>query len=281
MEARRLEAGNILGRLPHLARFFRTAPTGKGGKGTVMTRRRAARRPPLLAHPCHSSGAPSGGRCGSAHGSASATTRATPRPPPSRPCRSPKVLTPNIPAAHDASDPRAQRIAAAAAAKALDDLRRARLDPPIGRYRPSTRRRPLARRGARRDLRGVAATTWMIDGAAVRVSLVCFGENRSLSSPHPDEPRSGVSKDKGGPAQTPTSRAPSSFETAASPPPQDEGAIGSVQGARLSVVVRNRRNKSPPRPSARERQARAGPRAIPPGRSAGRRRRLRARARPR
>ena len=69
---------------------------------------------------------------------------------------------------------------------------------------------------------------WTIDGAAVRVSLVCFGQSRSLSSPHPEEPRSGVSKDEGGPAQTPTSRAPSSFETAASPPPQDEGAIGSA-----------------------------------------------------
>ena len=65
---------------------------------------------------------------------------------------------------------------------------------------------------------------WTIDGAAVRVSLVCFGQSRS----HPEEPRSGVSKDEGGPAQTPTSRAPSSFETAASPPPQDEGAIGSA-----------------------------------------------------
>ena len=40
----------------------------------------------------------------------------------------PKGLTPNIPAAHDASDPHAQRNAAAA--KALDDLRRAWLNPP-------------------------------------------------------------------------------------------------------------------------------------------------------
>ncbi len=41
----------------------------------------------------------------------------------------PTGLTPNIPAADDASDPRAQRIAAAAA-KALDDLRRAALNLP-------------------------------------------------------------------------------------------------------------------------------------------------------
>ena len=40
----------------------------------------------------------------------------------------PKGLTPNIPAADYANDPRAQRIAAAA--KALDDLRRAWLNPP-------------------------------------------------------------------------------------------------------------------------------------------------------
>ena len=68
---------------------------------------------------------------------------------------------------------------------------------------------------------------WTVDGAAVRVSLVCFGAY-SFRSPHPEEPRSGVSKEEGGSAQAPTARAPSPFETAASPPPQGEGVLGAA-----------------------------------------------------
>ena len=68
------------------------------------------------------------GRCGSALARLGRSIRATPRPPPSRPSPSPKGLTPNIPAADYAADPRAHRIAAAA--KKLDDLRRAWLNPP-------------------------------------------------------------------------------------------------------------------------------------------------------
>jgi hypothetical protein len=69
---------------------------------------------------------------------------------------------------------------------------------------------------------------WTIEGAAVRVSLVCFGTTALRSRPHPEEPRSGVSKDEGGAQdgqarQTAVPRRPS-FETAATPPPQDEGS---------------------------------------------------------
>ena len=62
-----------------------------------------------------------------ARGSASATTRATP-PTTFETYPFPEGLTPNIPAADYAADPRAIRIAAAA--KALDDKRRAWLNPP-------------------------------------------------------------------------------------------------------------------------------------------------------
>ncbi|MGO9422189.1 hypothetical protein [Roseiarcus sp.] len=66
----------------------------------------------------------------------------------------PKVLTPNIPAAHDASDPRAQRIAAAA--KALDDPRRARLNPPdLVDIVPEAAPTAAPGEALRRDLRGV------------------------------------------------------------------------------------------------------------------------------
>ena len=63
---------------------------------------------------------------------------------------------------------------------------------------------------------------WTVDGAAVRVSLVCFGEDRATANhPHPEEPRSGVSKD--GSRATP-------FETAASQPPQGEGTARMQSG---------------------------------------------------
>ena len=69
---------------------------------------------------------------------------------------------------------------------------------------------------------------WTIEGAAVRVSLVCFGASPALSRPHPEEPRSGVSKDEGvardGQARQTTAPRRPSFETAASPPPQDEAS---------------------------------------------------------
>ena len=67
---------------------------------------------------------------------------------------------------------------------------------------------------------------WTIEGAAVRVSLVCFKVTAPLSRPHPEEPRGGVSKDRGvaqdGRARQTTAPGRPSFETAASPPPQDE-----------------------------------------------------------
>ena len=66
----------------------------------------------------------------------------------------PKVLTPNIPAAHYASDPPAQPIAVAA--KKLDDLRRACLNPPdpvdiVADAAPTA----APGEAPRRDLRGV------------------------------------------------------------------------------------------------------------------------------
>ena len=68
------------------------------------------------------------GRCGSAPGSASATIRRYTPTTTFETFPFPEGLTPNIPAADYADDPRAQRIAAAA--KTLDDLRRAWLNPP-------------------------------------------------------------------------------------------------------------------------------------------------------
>ena len=58
---------------------------GKAAKGRSCTSSTScAPDRPLRERPCHSSRAPSGGRCGAAHGSASAMTRVTPRPPPYR-----------------------------------------------------------------------------------------------------------------------------------------------------------------------------------------------------
>ena len=82
-------------------------------------------------------------------------------------------MTPAIPA---------RRIAAAA--KALDDPRRARLNPPdLVDIVPEAAPTAAPGEALRRDLRGVGQKPWTIDGAAVRVSLVCFGENRSLIEP--------------------------------------------------------------------------------------------------
>ena len=70
---------------------------------------------------------------------------------------------------------------------------------------------------------------WTVDGAAVRVSLVCFQSGAvPHDSPHPEPPASaGESKDEGGPAAlAPARHAPSPFETAAAPPPQGEGVLG-------------------------------------------------------
>ena len=66
------------------------------------------------------------GRCGWAR--ASRTGPATPPPPPSRPSPSPEGLTPDIPAAAYAADPRA--IAIAEAAAELNRLREVWLNPP-------------------------------------------------------------------------------------------------------------------------------------------------------
>ncbi len=66
------------------------------------------------------------GRCASAP--RWKTARATPPPPPSKPSPSRKVSPPNIPASDYANDPRATRIAKAAAR--LDELRRNWLNPP-------------------------------------------------------------------------------------------------------------------------------------------------------
>ena len=79
---------------------------------------------------------------------------------------------------------------------------------------------------------------WTIDGAAVRVSLVCFsGGSVSSRRPHPEPPASaGESKDEGGHAvPEPARHAPSPFETAAAPPPQGEGVVdlGAVEVGRL------------------------------------------------
>ena len=68
---------------------------------------------------------------------------------------------------------------------------------------------------------------WTVDGAAVRVSLVCFDNvKRAQKKPHPKEPApAGVSKDEGGAMGDPA-KFPPPFETRPSGAPQGEGSSG-------------------------------------------------------
>ncbi|HEY5204791.1 MAG TPA: DNA methyltransferase, partial [Roseiarcus sp.] len=102
---------------------------------------------------------------------------------------------------------------------------------------------PIAKAGA--IFEAWSDEAWTVEGAAVRVSLVCFGVTARLSRPHPEERRRRVSKDEeprtlrqaqgegvskaegvapDGRARQKTAPRRPSFETAAPPPPQDEGS---------------------------------------------------------
>ena len=71
-----------------------------------------------------------------------------------------------------------------------------------------------------------ADESWTVDGAAVRVSIVCFA---LPSAPHAEEARSAVSKHKRA-----TTGAPASFETHPADAPQDEGVANAVLTALLN-----------------------------------------------